>query len=72
MTDMALKKCLHVLLFIVVSGVPTQAFKLPCHAVMPGSLVVNNLEFENVPLEPILEVPGVRFVPHVGKFTILE
>ena len=68
-TDMTLEKCLQAS-SIVVSGVPTQAFKLPCHSIMPGSLVVNVSEFENVPLEPILEVPGVRFVPHVGKVTI--
>ena len=68
-TDMTLEKCLSSS-SIVVSGVPTQAFKLPCHSITPGSLVVNVSEFENVPLEPILEVPGVRFVPHVGKVTI--
>lgn len=68
-TDMTLEKCLQAS-SIVVSGVPTQAFKLPCHSIMPGSLVVNVSEFENVPLEPILDIPGVRFVPHVGKVTI--
>ena len=67
--DMNLEQCLQ-LSSIVISGVPSPAFKMPCNFINPGSIVVNVAEFENVPIEPILDIPDVRFVPRVGKVTI--
>lgn len=69
LTDMTLESCLQAS-SVVVSGVPSPSFALPCEFINPGSTVVNVSEFENVKEESILEVPGVRFVPHVGKVTV--
>lgn len=68
-TDMTLESCLQAS-SIVVSGVPSESFSLPCEYINAGSTVVNVSEFENVPEESILQVPDVRFVPTVGKVTV--
>jgi methylenetetrahydrofolate dehydrogenase (NAD+) len=68
-TDMPLEKCLQAS-SIVVSGVPTPSFSLPCEYINRGSTVVNVSEFENVKEDSVLKIPEVRFVPHVGKVTV--
>jgi methylenetetrahydrofolate dehydrogenase (NAD+) len=68
-TDMTLELCLQAS-SIVVSGVPSSSFSLPCEYIMPGSTVVNVSEFENVPEQLILDIPDIQFVPHVGKVTV--
>jgi methylenetetrahydrofolate dehydrogenase (NAD+) len=54
---------------IIVSGVPSSSFVLPCHIINPGSIVVNVSEYSNIP-EEVLQVPRVQFVPQVGKMTV--
>ena len=68
-TNMTLEECLQAS-SVVVSAVPSPSFKLCCNSIMPGSIVVNVSEFENVPEGLILDVPDIRFVPHVGKVTV--
>ena len=55
---------------IIVSGVPSSSFRLPLEFVHPGTTVVNVSEFENVCEEEILDIPGVKFIPQVGKVTV--
>ena len=55
---------------IVVTGVPTKAYRLPTEWIQPESTVVNVASFKNVDEEKLLQVPGVTYVPMVGKVTV--
>ena len=49
---------------------PTKNYKLPTEWVNPNSTVVNVASFKNVDEEALLKVPGVVYVPLVGKVTV--
>ena len=55
---------------IVVTGVPTKNYKLPTEWVNPNTTVVNVASFKNVDEEALLKIPGVVYVPLVGKVTV--
>lgn len=55
---------------IVITGVPTRAYRLPTEWIQPNSTVVNVASFKNVDEESLLKVPGVVYVPMVGKVTV--
>ena len=55
---------------IVITGVPTKAYRLPTEWVQPNSTVVNVASFKNVDEESLLKIPGVVYVPMVGKVTV--
>jgi len=55
---------------VIVTGVPTKDYRLPTAWVAPGAVVVNVSHFKNVDEEELLKVPGVRYVPLVGKVTV--
>lgn len=55
---------------MVVTGVPTKAYRLPTHWIQPNTTVVNVASFKNVDEESLLKVPGVVYVPMVGKVTV--
>ena len=55
---------------IVVSGVPSPDFSIPCDWINPGTTFVNVSEYSNVCEDSILDIPGVQYVPRVGKVTI--
>eukprot|EP00536_Pseudo-nitzschia_multiseries_P001024 jgi/Psemu1/321892/estExt_fgenesh1_pg.C_130007 len=55
---------------IVVTGVPTKSYKLPTEWVNPNTTVVNVASFKNVDEEELLKIPGVVYVPLVGKVTV--
>lgn len=55
---------------IVVTGVPTKNYKLPTEWVNPDTTVVNVASFKNVDEEALLKIPGVVYVPLVGKVTV--
>lgn len=55
---------------IIVTGVPTKAYRLPTEWIQPNSTVVNVASFRNVDEESLLSVPGVVYVPMVGKVTV--
>ena len=52
------------------TGVPTKAYRLPTEWIQPHSTVVNVASFKNVDEEALLKVPGVVYVPMVGKVTV--
>ncbi|MGB1596507.1 MAG: hypothetical protein ACPIOQ_27350 [Promethearchaeia archaeon] len=55
---------------IVITGVPTKDYKLPTEWVQPGTIVINVSHFKNVDEDALLTVPGVKYVPLVGKVTV--
>lgn len=55
---------------VIVSGVPSPDFSIPCEWVKEGSTFVNVSEYPNVCEESLLDISGVQYVPHVGKVTI--
>mmetsp|Transcript_10515 Transcript_10515/g.16057 ORF Transcript_10515/g.16057 Transcript_10515/m.16057 type:complete len:368 (-) Transcript_10515:2106-3209(-) len=55
---------------IVITGVPTKAYRLPTHWIQPNSTVINVASFKNVDEDALLEVPGVVYIPQVGKVTV--
>jgi methylenetetrahydrofolate dehydrogenase (NAD+) len=55
---------------VVVSGVPSPEFSIPSEWINPGTTFVNVSEYSNVCEDSILDIPGVQYVPHVGKVTI--
>jgi len=55
---------------IVITGVPTKNYKLPTEWVSPNTTVVNVSSFKNVDEEALLKIPGVVYVPLVGKVTV--
>ncbi|GAB5035683.1 methylenetetrahydrofolate dehydrogenase [Nannochloropsis oceanica] len=55
---------------VIVCGVPVKSYKLPTAWVKPGAIVVNVASYKNVNEEELLNVPGVKYVPLVGKVTI--
>jgi hypothetical protein len=55
---------------VVVTGVPTKAYRLPTEWIQENTTVVNVASFKNVDEEALLQVPGVVYVPLVGKVTV--
>jgi methylenetetrahydrofolate dehydrogenase (NAD+) len=53
-----------------VTGVPTKAYRLETEWIQPNTTVVNVSSFKNVDEESLLKVPGVVYVPLVGKVTV--
>lgn len=52
------------------TGVPTKAYRLPTEWIQPNTTVVNVASFKNVDEEALLKIPGVVYVPLVGKVTV--
>lgn len=52
------------------TGVPTKAYRLPTEWIQPGTTVVNVASFKNVDEDALLQIPGVVYVPQVGKVTV--
>ncbi|KAL7469132.1 hypothetical protein ACHAXS_009383 [Conticribra weissflogii] len=55
---------------IVVTGVPTKSYRLPSAWIQENTTVVNVASFKNVNETEILQIPGVTYVPMVGKVTV--
>jgi len=55
---------------IVVTGVPTKAYRLPSEWIQPGTIVVNVASYKNVDEEALLRIPRVVYIPQVGKVTV--
>lgn len=63
-------QCMILQSSVIVTGVPTKAYRLPTEWIQPNSTVVNVASFKNVDEEALLKVPGVVYVPMVGKVTV--
>ena len=55
---------------VVVTGVPTKSYRLATEWIQTNTTVVNVSSFKNVDEEELLKVPGVVYVPMVGKVTV--
>ena len=55
---------------IVITGVPSRSYRLNTEWIQKGTVVVNVASFKNVDEAALLEIPGVRYVPQVGKVTV--
>jgi len=55
---------------VIITGVPTKDYKLPTEWVSPGTVIINVSHFKNVDEDKLLQVPGVKYVPLVGKVTV--
>jgi methylenetetrahydrofolate dehydrogenase (NAD+) len=55
---------------VVVTGVPTKEYCLPTEWIAPNTTVVNVSSFKNVDEDSLLRIPGVLYVPMVGKVTV--
>eukprot|EP00566_Odontella_aurita_P020295 CAMPEP_0113568138 /NCGR_PEP_ID=MMETSP0015_2-20120614/23677_1 /TAXON_ID=2838 /ORGANISM="Odontella" /LENGTH=367 /DNA_ID=CAMNT_0000470635 /DNA_START=749 /DNA_END=1852 /DNA_ORIENTATION=+ /assembly_acc=CAM_ASM_000160 len=67
--EMTIEKCVRES-SVVVTGVPSNMFKLPVEWIQNGSTVINVASELNVDEEALRQVPGIFFVPHVGKVTV--
>jgi hypothetical protein len=55
---------------VVITGVPTKQYRLPTEWVAPNTTVVNVSSYKNVDEDALLAIPGVVYVPMVGKVTV--
>ena len=55
---------------VVITGVPTKDYRLPTEWIQPDTTVINVASYKNVDEASLLAVPGVRYVPLVGKVTV--
>ena len=55
---------------VIVTGVPSKDYQLPVEWVRPGTVVMNVSQYKNVDEQALLKVPGVVYVPMVGKVTV--
>jgi len=55
---------------VVITGVPTKAYRLNTEWIQPKTTIVNVSSFKNVDEEALLQLPDVTYVPMVGKVTV--
>jgi methylenetetrahydrofolate dehydrogenase (NAD+) len=55
---------------VVILGVSSPSFRMPCEWVAPGTLVINVAAQPNVDEHALLQVPGVTYVPKIGQMTV--
>jgi methylenetetrahydrofolate dehydrogenase (NAD+) len=55
---------------VVVTGVPSKEYRLDTTWIQPNTTVVNVASFKNVDEDALLLIPGVVYVPMVGKVTV--
>lgn len=55
---------------VVITGVPTKDYTLPSEWIVENTIVVNVASFKNVKEDELLNIPGVIYIPQVGKVTV--
>lgn len=55
---------------VIITGVPTKDYRLPSEWVGPNTTVINVSSFKNVDESTLVQIPGVVYVPMVGKVTV--
>ncbi len=55
---------------VVITGVPTKSYRLPTSWIQPNTIVINVASYKNVEEEELLQIPGVIYIPMVGKVTV--
>jgi methylenetetrahydrofolate dehydrogenase (NAD+) len=67
--DLTLNECLRQSA-IVVTGVPSEDYCLPCDMILPETTVVNISEYANVDEAAVIHTPHIRLIPQIGKVTV--
>ncbi|CCI49927.1 hypothetical protein ABG067_004072 [Albugo candida] len=55
---------------VIITGVPVKDYKLPLDWVAENTVVINVSSYKNVDEANLLKIPGVKYVPLVGKVTV--
>jgi methylenetetrahydrofolate dehydrogenase (NAD+) len=55
---------------VVVTAVPSSTFKVPTAWIQPDTTVINVASEPNIDEEELSNVPGVIYVPQIGKVTV--
>ena len=55
---------------IIVTGVPSSTYKIPAEWILPNSTVINVASEPNVDEDELRDVPGVQYIPQIGKVTV--
>lgn len=55
---------------IIITGVPTKSYRLPSEWIQPNTTVINVASYKNVDEDSLLKIPGVVYIPMVGKVTV--
>jgi methylenetetrahydrofolate dehydrogenase (NAD+) len=55
---------------VIITGVPVKDYKLPLSWVSENTVIINVASFKNVDEAELLKIPGVKYVPLVGKVTV--
>mmetsp|Transcript_31023 Transcript_31023/g.78101 ORF Transcript_31023/g.78101 Transcript_31023/m.78101 type:complete len:327 (+) Transcript_31023:222-1202(+) len=55
---------------IIITGVPTKDYRLDTSWIAENTVVMNVSHFKNVDEAELLKIPGVKYVPLVGKVTV--
>merc|ERR1712110_247358 len=56
---------------VIVTGVPSESYKLDVSLVKQGAVVINVASYKNVDERALLSTrPGVRYIGQVGKITV--
>ena len=67
---MEITRILHTKSSIVITGVPAKSYRLPTEWIQPNTIVVNVASYKNVDEATLLQIPGVIYIPQVGKVTV--
>ena len=54
----------------VITGVPSQSFRVPTEWISENATLINVATESNFEEEEVAELPGVTYVPHVGRVTV--
>lgn len=55
---------------VIVTGVPCSTFRIPTGWIQPHSTVVNVSSESNVDEDELRNIPGVQYIPAIGKVTV--
>ena len=55
---------------VIVTGVPSSTFRIPTNWIQPNSTVVNVASKTNIDENELRAIPGIRYIPAVGKVTV--
>ncbi|EQC42774.1 methylenetetrahydrofolate dehydrogenase (NAD+) [Saprolegnia diclina VS20] len=55
---------------VIITGVPVASYKLPLEWVSEGTVIINVASHKNVDEAALMQIPGVKYVPLVGKVTV--
>jgi len=55
---------------VIILGVPSPEYRLDLSWVKPGTTIINVSPHKNVDVKGLLQIPGVKYIPHPGAVTV--